>query len=296
MENEVIFIPLERIRIMNPRCRDRRKFEKIIESIRNLGLKKPIQVSLRNGNPPDGQLNYDLVCGQGRIEAFQALGYLEIPAVVVAASKEDLMLMSLVENMARRYPAHGDLIIEIDRLKQAGYSNTAVGRKLDIPDAMVSGLLSLRNAGEERLLAEAIRGSIPLGVAIDISRTKSPESQRELLKAYKGGKLNQAAIRVVQRLISHRRSIGKGLHPRDLPRKKQWSTSDGLVNAFKKESQRQKALIRKAKICDAHITFITTAFRRLSIDEDFTNLLRAERLDTMPAFLAKKIGLERSVA
>ena len=296
MKNEVIFIPLDRIRIVNPRCRDRRKFEKIVESIRNLGLKKPIQVSLRHGNSPDGQPYYDLVCGQGRIEAFQALGSQEIPAVVVEASKEDLMIMSLVENMARRYPSPGDLIVEIDRLKQAGYSNAAIGKKLDLVDSMVSGLLSLRNAGEERLLTAAIKGSIPLGVAIDISRTKSPEAQRELLRAYEGGKLNQASIRVVRRLLTQRNAIGKGLHPVDIPPKKQWATSDGLVNAFKKESQRQKTLIRKAKICDAHLTFITTAFRQLANDEDFTNLLRAERLDTMPTFLADKIGMERSVA
>jgi len=276
MENEVITIPLDRIRIANPRCRDRKKFEKIVESIRNLGLKKPIQVSLRSGKSPDGQPHYDLVCGQGRIEAFQSLGFLEIPAGVVDASKEDLMIS--------------------DRLKQAGYSNAAIGRKLDLLDPMVSGLLSLRNAGEERLLTAAIKGTIPLGVAIDISRTKSPEAQRELLRAYEEGKLNQAAIRVVRRLLTQRNSIGKGLHSVEIQPKKEWSTSDGLVKAFKKESQRLRTLIRKAKICDAHLMFITTAFRQLANDEDFTNLLRAERLDSMPSFLADKIGLERSVA
>ena len=296
MENEVIFIPLDRIRIVNPRLRDRRKFEKIIESIRNLGLKKPIQVSPRHGASADGQPHYDLVCGQGRIEAFNALGYLEIPALVVVASKEDLMIMSLVENMARRYPAPGDLIIEIDRLKQVGYSNVAIGKKLDIADTMVSGLLSLRNAGEERLLSEAVKGSIPLGVAIEISRAESPEAQRELLLAYEGGDLNQASIRVVRRLLMQRRTLGKGLHTHDNQLKKVPPTADGMVKEFKKETQRQRSLVRKAKVCDAHLMFITTAFRRLTIDEDFTNLLRAERLDTMPAFLAEIIGLDRRVA
>ena len=296
MENEVIFIPLDRIRIVNPRLRDRRKFEKIIESIRNLGLKKPIQVSQRATPPADGQPHYDLVCGQGRIEAFHALGHLEIPALVVEASKEDLLIMSLVENMARRYPAPGDLIIEIDRLKQAGYSNVAIGKKLDIADTMVSGLLSLRNAGEERLLSEAVKGSIPLGVAIDIAKTASPEAQRELLEAYEGGKLNQASIRVVRRLLMQRRTLGKGLHTHNNQLKKPQETADGMVKAFKKETQRQRSLVRKAKVCDAHLMFITTAFRRLTIDEDFTNLLRAERLDTMPAFLAEIVGIERRVA
>jgi ParB family chromosome partitioning protein len=198
--------------------------------------------------------------------------------------------------MARRYPAPGDLIVEIDRLKQAGYSNVAIGKKLDIADTMVSGLISLRNAGEERLLSEAVKGSIPLGVAIDISRTESPEAQRELLLAYEGGKLNQAAIRVVRRVLMQRRTLGKGLHTHDHQLKKGPTTADGLVKEFKKETQRQRSLVRKAKVCDAHLMFITTAFRRLTIDEDFTNLLRAERLDTMPAFLAEIIGMERRVA
>ncbi|MBN8460091.1 MAG: ParB N-terminal domain-containing protein [Verrucomicrobia bacterium] len=294
MKNEVIFIDLDRIRIANPRSRDRRKFEKIVESIRNLGLKKPIQVSLRPGALPDGQPAYDLVCGQGRIEAYKSLGYRQIPALVIAAPKEDLLVMSLVENMARRFSAPGDLIAEIERLKQAGYSNVAVGRKLDIADVTVGGLLSLRNAGEERLLVEASKGTIPLGVAIEIAKAETPEAQRELLQAYEGGQLNQASIRVVRRMFMQRRAFGKGLHSGGGQQRKKWTTADGLVNAFKKESQRQKLLIRKAKLCDAHHVFITTAFRRLTTDEDFTNLLRAEKLETMPTFLAEKIGMERS--
>src|ERR1017187_4793907 len=113
-------IPIERIRVLNPRHRDKKKFELIVESIRNLGLKKPIQVSLRSTDEPEGP-GYDLVCGQGRIEAFIALGHKEIPAIVVEVSKEERLLRSLVENMARRYPAPLALICEIERLKAADY-------------------------------------------------------------------------------------------------------------------------------------------------------------------------------
>ena len=126
MNESVTLIPIERIRILNPRARDRKKFEKVLNSIRNLGLKKPIKVSSRivkNGEEP----GYDLVCGQGRIEAYQALGYTEIPAVVVEVPKEDRLLMSLVENMARRFSSPMDLIHEIERLTEAGYSKLAIG-------------------------------------------------------------------------------------------------------------------------------------------------------------------------
>jgi len=48
--------------------------------------------------------------------AFTALGYKEIPAIVVEISKEERLLRSLVENMARRLPAPLELINEIQRI------------------------------------------------------------------------------------------------------------------------------------------------------------------------------------
>ena len=66
MNDEIKMIPIDQIRILNPRHRDRKKFELIVQSIKNLGLKKPIQVSLRDESEPEG-VGYDLICGQGRI-------------------------------------------------------------------------------------------------------------------------------------------------------------------------------------------------------------------------------------
>jgi DNA invertase Pin-like site-specific DNA recombinase len=139
-------------------------------------------VSLRAENEPAGP-KYDLVCGQGRMEAFIALGHLEIPAIVVEITKEERLIRSLVENIARRYPATMDLIREIERLRADGYNNHQISAKLDISDTMVSGLLSLKKAGEGRLLQAALTGKIPLWVAIGISKADTPEMQRELLEA-----------------------------------------------------------------------------------------------------------------
>jgi len=288
MNETVTLIPIDRIRILNPRARDRKKFEKIVQNIQNLGLKKPIKVSRRivkNGEEP----GYDLVCGQGRIEAFQALGQTEIPAVVVEVSKEDRLLMSLIENMARRFPAPMDLIDEIERLSAAGYSNVAIGKKLDITDSLVGGLISLKSTGEERLLDAALKGKIPLGVAIDIAKADSIEAQRELLKAYENKQLNHAAIRTVRRVIEQRRFLGKHLHSTRKEGKGPHTTADGLVNTFRKETQRQKVMIKKAKICEATLMFLVTGFKRLLEDENFINLLRAENLRTMPKYLAGRI-------
>lgn len=288
MNDEIRMIPIDQIRILNPRHRDKRRFEQIIQSIRNLGLKKPIQVSIRSAEE-GAEPGYDLVCGQGRIEAFQALGHKEIPAIVVDVCKEDRLLRSLVENMARRMIKPLDLIREIVRLKDQGDSNVQIGKKLDIGDTVVGGLLALHKAGEERLLEAAIRGKIPLGVAVDIAKTDSVETQRELLKAYESKQLNGVKIRVVKRLIEQRRFLGKHARPPGHHPKRGRTSAEGLVSTFRREQQRQRSFVRKAKGCEDKLTFIVTAFRKLLADDNFVNLLRAESLSTLPTQLANKL-------
>lgn len=289
MNEEVQMVPIHQIRVLNPRHRDRKKFELIVQSIQALGLKKPIQVSVRA--PDEGtEPGYDLVCGQGRIEAFQALGFTEIPALVVTVTKEDRLLRSLVENMARRALPPLDLMREIVRLKEMGYSNVQVATKLAICDTTVAGLIALNSAGEERLLAAAIQGRIPLGVAMDIAKTESVETQRELLKAYEAKQLNQVSIRTVKRLLDQRRFFGKQRGPDGRHSRRTRTSAEGLVNTFRREHQRQRALVRKAKICEEKLVFIVTAFRRLLADDNFLNLLRAESLSTMPKPLSLKVA------
>jgi ParB family chromosome partitioning protein len=295
MKDEVKMIPIDRIRILNPRHRDRKKFEVIVQSIKNLGLKKPIQVSLRSAQEEEGP-EYDLVCGQGRIEAFTALGHKEIPAVIVEISKEERLLRSLVENMARRHPAPLALIREIERLKAAGYGNTEIARKLDIDNTMVSGLIALKNAGEERLLDAASSGRIPLGVAMDIAKTDSMEAQRELLKAFETKQLNYLSIRTVKRIIDQRRFAGKQRDSNSRPGRNRLTSAESLVNAYRRESQKQKLIVRKAKICDAKLVFIITAFDKLLSDENFVTLLRAESLSSMPKYLWTKLGAKHKEA
>ena len=124
----VEMIPIERIAVINPRVRNRKIFKEITTNIAEIGLKKPITVARREG--VDG-LRYELVCGQGRLEAYQALGQREIPALVVEADTTDCLVMSLVENLARRQHRAIDLLHGIESLKQRG---TAISRSPKRPD------------------------------------------------------------------------------------------------------------------------------------------------------------------
>lgn len=294
MNESITNIPINKIRIINPRHRDRRKFELIVQSIKNLGLKKPIQVSFRSKDesPDDG---YDLVCGQGRLEAFQVLGYKEIPALIVSIPKEERLLRSLVENIARRPARPTELLQEIERLKAQGYSNVIIGKKLDLNDTIVGGYLALKKAGEERLLEYALNGKIPVGVAMDIAKTDNADAQRALLKAYEDKELDQNAIRMVKRIFEHRRFMGKRRKSEKAPPKPR-ATAAGYVAAFKRESSRQRVIIKKAKVCDTRLVIVVSSFGRLLEDEDFVNLLRAESLLTMPKFLSDRLKSQQKEA
>jgi len=294
MNDEVKMIPIEQIHIVNHRHRDPKKFAAIVQNIKNVGLKMPIQISRRPATETEEE-GYDLICGQGRLEAFMALGHKEIPAIVVEISREELLLRSLVENIARRYPQPMDLIGEIERLKSLGYSHHQIGEKLDVSGNLVGGLMTLKKAGEERLLEVALIGKIPIWVAVDIAKTDTLETQRELLKAYESKQLDYASLKYVKGLIVQRRLIGKqrackgqGLKPK--------TSVESMVSAYRKESQRQKLMIKKARVCDARLSFIVTAFNKLLADENFFTLLRAESLATIPKYLSVKLSPEQKEA
>jgi ParB family transcriptional regulator, chromosome partitioning protein len=289
VKEEIKLIPIESIRILNPRHREHKKFQALVQSIKNLGLKKPIKISLRTaqeGNEP----GYDLVAGQGRIEACLVLGFKEIAAIIVAISKEERLLMSLVENLARRFPSSMELIAEIQRLTAEGYSHQVIGEKLDLDHHFVGELLSLVKNGEERLLHATMQNKVPVGIAIEIARADGPEAQLELLKGYETGQLNQVSIRTVKRLIEQRRLLGKKRSRSG--RSQSRPSAEGLVNTYRREMQRQNAFIRKARFCETKLTFIVSALRKLTEDENFTNLLKAEGLLTMPKYLDEKTNLQ----
>ena len=151
---EIQMVPVDAITVLNPRARNRRVFHELITSIAHLGLKKPITVSRRANDA-----GYDLVCGQGRLEAFIALGQSEIPAIVIEASQEDCYVMSLVENLARRHPGSLELMREIGALKERGYTNTEIAAKIDFTPDYIAAICYLLDHGEERLLAAVERGA-----------------------------------------------------------------------------------------------------------------------------------------
>jgi ParB family chromosome partitioning protein len=144
------WIPLERITVVNPRTRNNRSFKDITESIAQIGLKRPITVTCRV--EADGSF-YDLVCGQGRLEAYEALGQATVPALVVSAEPEDCLIASLVENCARRQHSALDLLQDITGMRARGHSLPQIARKTGLTLEYVSALPNCSKMASNALYA-----------------------------------------------------------------------------------------------------------------------------------------------
>ncbi len=287
----VQMIPVDKIHVQNPRNRSRKKFDQIIASIAHIGLKRPIKVSPRKPGG-DGDAEFDLICGQGRLEAFIALGQKEIPALVEDIPREEQLLGSLVENLARRTPRMMEMARQVGALRDRGYSNAEIARKIDSDDTTVGGMLRLLDQGEERLLQAVDAGRIPMSVAIIIATSDDKKVQRALSEAYENHGLRGKGILRATRLVEQRRTYGKkiGRNGRSVRSGGNPITPEFIVRAFEQESKRQRLAIKKAELCQAQLLFIVNALKSILADENFVNLLRAEDMDTMPAYLADAIG------
>jgi ParB family chromosome partitioning protein len=280
-------VPVDRITVLNPRARNKRVFNELLTSIANLGLKKPITVSLRG----DGS-GYDLVCGQGRLEAVIALGHKNIPAVVIQANQDDCFVMSLVENLARRQHSPMELMSEIGSLQARGYSIAEIAVKLDFSQDYIKAICYLLDHGEKRLLAGVDRGIIPHSIAMEIAKANDEDVQRALADAYEKKTLPGNQVLAIRRIIEERRRTGKSIHWTDdrLGRPKKQITAESLVRAYQKETDRQKVLVKKAGLAQSRLLFVINALRRLLADEHFVTLLRAEGMHTIPRSLLERVG------
>jgi ParB family chromosome partitioning protein len=285
---EIRMIPVDRIDVLNPRERNHKIFEEVVDNIKSIGLKKPITVTPRPG--PDGVEKYLLVCGEGRLKAFKALGGAHIPALVIDVSDDDAFIMSLAENIARVKRRPLEILAGIEQLHEKGYNPKDIAEKTGLNVSYVHGILTLLRQGEERLLVAVERGRVPLTAAMTIVGAGDDDKavQAALQEAYESGKLRGNRLHHARRIIEHRKNHGRTIG-RNTPREKKDVSTSSLVRTYQREVERQKLMVRKAEYAQQRLLFIVGALQSLYADENFGNLLRAEGLDTLPKYLAERV-------
>jgi ParB family chromosome partitioning protein len=285
-EQQVVSIRISEIRITNPRSRSRIKWQLVVQSIATVGLKRPITVARRPHSDSDGK-RYDLVCGQGRMEAFVELGEMFIPAIIIEAPEQDRQLMSLVENIARRPASTHAILFEVRVLRERGHSGEQIALKLGLDRGYLYGICNLIDKGEEFLVSSVEAGRIPLSVAVEIATGNNHEISRALSEAYEKGDLRGARISAARRVISQRldrqRLQGK------TPPTRRKLTGEALVQEYKQKIREQTALVVKANRTRDRLILLTSAVRILFADENFRTLLKAEGIQSVPAELAGRL-------
>lgn len=288
----VEMIPVGQVTVVNPRVRNQRNFREIVDNIAKIGLKKPITVTLRAG---DVGPSYDLVCGQGRLEAYIELGQNEVPALVVTADPEDSLIASLVENCARRQHRAIDLLQDIRGMEERGYTTAEIAQKTGLSREYVKGVARLIEQGEQRLLRSVETGVIPLNVAVEIAECEDHEIQAALSSAYEQGLLKGRKLIQARKIIEARKRRGKGLKTVYGGTRERVS-AESLVKAYQDDAERKGSLIQRSQATRDRLLVIVEAIRRLSGDERFVALLEDEDLATLPQNVATRLEADTATA
>lgn len=279
----VDLIALDMIDVVNPRIRNAKVFREIVENISAIGLKRPITVTKKSGQAE----RYDLVCGQGRLEAYRALNQRAIPAIIIEATSQDGMVMSLVENLARRQRRGLELLQDIQGLKQRGYDELDISAKTGLTLEYVRGIARLLETGEHRLLRAVESGHLPLSVAVEIAESDDTDVQRVLHEAYERKLLRGNRLAAVKRLIAQRQRRGKGL---ERGGSKRPLSVERLLRTYRDDAEKKRAMVKKADLTKGRLVFVIEALRTLFNDDHFATLLRAEGLETLPGNIGARLN------
>ena len=275
----VVSVPISAVKVLNSRERNQGRFKELVQSVDALGLKRPITVCKREVGA-----SYDLVCGERRLDAFTALGQSDIPALLVDAAVEDCILMSLVENFARRRHSPIELLREIGRLAKH-YRVPEIASKLDLTPERVRAIIFLLKHGEERLISAVERGIIPPTLAVEIARAKSPRLQGALLEAHVNGQHTTKQIEKMRKLVEQRQRSAVKTETGE-----EKVNSSDLVRAYRLEADREQLLRRKADLAHARLSVLISALKTLLSERMFVTILRGEELDQLPLPVLQRLS------
>ncbi|WP_333662385.1 ParB/RepB/Spo0J family partition protein [Acinetobacter sp.] len=280
-------IPINKINIANPRARGRKQHNEIVESIKKSGLKKPITVRVRTDQSND--LEYDLVCGQGRVEAFKILKQEYIWACILEVSEDQGMVMSLVENIARHNRSSIEQLHEIKALKERGYSNKQIAERIATTENWVNIVLALLERGESRLLTAVDSGVIPIDLAVSISRSSTVEIQNLLTEALEKKEIKGSQISTIRNILDKRERGFKNQPSNNVfgrnPIRPNKISLEDLKKICDEDMIEFELISKKSQLVQDNLIFIQEAFKKLIAIPAFRDLLIQQGINKFPETL-----------
>ena len=204
-------------------------------------------------------------------ETLSELTQSKVPALVVNVTRENLLLMSLAENLARKRYRAVELVKEIGAMKDRGHDYSTIARKIDLDVEYVKGIIRLLNNGESSLLGAVEGGHIPITIAITIASSDDAAVQRALTEAYESKSLRGKALLKARQLIEQRRRQGKSDRA-GVKSREESVTAQKVLRKFQREMSTHRYLVKKAKVSETRLLFIVSATKSLLQTEDFRTM------------------------
>ena len=271
-------IPVDKIVVLNPRNRDKQQFAMNVRSIEELGQLKPIVVSARN---LDKTGFYELVCGQGRLQAHQQLKRTEIAAEIIDCDKKSALIASLVENIARVPRNTMWFAREMKRMHDDGMTFAKIASIVGKHQTYVSDYINLVERGESRLIQGVEHGLFSMSLAVRVAQSDDATIQNVLMDAFDEGLVNCNTVTRVRKLLELRMQRGKS--PRGSSRNEPPPCSiKELAQAIAATTKDKEDFVRETTRKENRLLSLLMGTATLLTDEKLVALLAAHNLDNPP--------------
>ena len=266
-------VPIEQIKVINSRNRDKEQFEMNVESIDTVGLLKPIRV---NDKFVEKAGFYELICGEGRLLAHKKLGRTEVMSEIVTCTRKEAYLQSLVENIARTKPDSMDFARELKKLHDEGWNFQKIARVACKNENYIRAYIRLVEQGEERLIRGVESGVFPIKFATQVASTDDGQLQNVLMDAFDEGIVTTTNFAQARRIITKRSKDSK-----KSPANKQYTVIQ-LVQDIAETTKVKTSYVREAKTKENRFMTLLNGINTLWKDATFIRLLREEKLAERP--------------
>jgi ParB family chromosome partitioning protein len=268
-------VPVDKIKIINSRNRDKEQFEMNVHSIDAVGLLKPIRV---NDKFVERTEMYELICGEGRLMAHQQLGRTTIVAEVVTCTRKEAHLQSLVENLARIKRDTMDFARELKRMHDEGWDFKRLATVADKCETYIRDYIRLVEQGEERLIRGVEQGVFPIRFATQVAATDDSQIQNVLMDAFDAGLVTTVNFAQARKIISTRAREHKSRQAGGSSKYTVNQLEQDIVDATKAKA----SYVREAQTKENRFMTLLTGINTLWKDEAFLQLLREEKLLKRP--------------
>ena len=277
-DRRYMMIPVEKIKVLNPRIRDEEQFQMNVQSIENNGMLMPIRV---NDKFLEKTGFYELICGEGRLIAHQRLGKSEIMAEVITCTRKEAYLQSLIENLARSRPGTMEFARELKQLHDEGWDYSRIGKLCCRSPEYVKQYIGLVEKGEDRLIQGVEQGVFPISFAILVAQSENGAIQNVLMDAFDQGIVN------CQNFARARRIIGARLERASQANGEGKKNRAGLtVTTLKKDiadlTKAKDSFVREAESKENRFLTLLTAINTLWRDDAFVRLVTEEQVKDRP--------------